>query len=117
MLQTQTELPMDEIRAICRRYQVREPAVFGSVLRDGFRPDSDVDFLVEFQPEARASCITLFRMEDEFSEAVSRPVDLVPKGGLNPTIRGEVLAQAVVVYQARDVSGSDPLHTHAPTTS
>ena len=98
MLQAQVELPLETIRAICRRYGVRELAIFGSALREDFHTESDVDFLVDFQPEARASYITLFRMQDDQSEAVRRRVDLVPKGGLKPLIRDEVLAQAQVIY-------------------
>jgi len=100
MLRTQIQLPMDAIRSICERYRVRELAVFGSVLGDDFRPDSDVDFLVTFQPDARIGLLDLIGMQDELAAAIGRKVDLVPKGGLKPRIRDHVLSQAEVIYGA-----------------
>lgn len=91
-------LPDVEIAALCRRYQVRELAVFGSYLRDDFRPDSDIDLLVEFAPEAEIGFLLLSRMGRELSQLLHRPVDLVPKGGLKRTIRDQVLASRKVLY-------------------
>lgn len=92
--------PMDAIRTLCQRYQVRELALFGSAVRDDFHAGSDVDLLVEFEPEAQVGFITLSRMQRELSEALHRPVDLVPKGGLKPRIRQAVLSSAKVLYAA-----------------
>jgi predicted nucleotidyltransferase len=75
-------------------------ALFGSVLRDDFRPDSDVDVLVAFKPEARIGFITLSRMQRELSALFQRPVDLVPMDGLKPVIRESVLSSAQDVYAA-----------------
>jgi hypothetical protein len=85
---------------LCRRYHVRRLALFGSVLRDDFRPDSDVDVLVSFEPEARIGFITLSRMQRELSEIFQRSVDLVPMDGLKPIIRESVLSSSQDVYAA-----------------
>ena len=100
MVQARIDIPLVAIEAICRRYHVRELAVFGSVLRGDFRADSDVDFLVEFNPDAPVGLIEFYRMQDELSDAVRRPVDLVPKEGLKRRIRDRVLSTAQVVYAA-----------------
>jgi predicted nucleotidyltransferase len=90
----------EALKSLCQQYQVRELALFGSALRDDFRADSDVDLLVEFEPEAQVGFITLSRMQRELSTILHRRVDLVPKGGLKPVIRQEVLASAEVLYAA-----------------
>lgn len=94
------DLPTQEIKRLCRQYQVRELALFGSVLRDDFNAVSDIDLLVEFKPEARVSFITLTRMQRELSDLLHRRVDLVPKHGLKPRIRQNVLDSAKVIYAA-----------------
>ncbi|MGO8989189.1 MAG: nucleotidyltransferase family protein [bacterium] len=86
------------IKNLCRRYRVRELSVFGSALREDFRTDSDIDLLVEFEPEARIGFVTLSRMQRELSAILNRPVDLVPKGGLKPKIREIVISSAKVLY-------------------
>ncbi|HMN62106.1 MAG TPA: nucleotidyltransferase family protein, partial [Anaerolinea sp.] len=82
------------------RYQVKRMALFGSVLRDDFRPDSDIDVLVVFSPSARTSFMTLGKMKRELSAMFQRQVDLVPQEGLKPSIRDSVLASAQEVYAA-----------------
>ena len=99
-LATRLDLPLDEIAALCRRYQVRELSLFGSALRDDFRRDSDLDLLVLFEPEAQVGFMALGRMERELGAIFGRKVDLVPKEGLKPIIRDEVLAAAQVLYAA-----------------
>ncbi|HEY66697.1 MAG TPA: nucleotidyltransferase family protein [Thermoflexia bacterium] len=94
------DLPVEKIRMLCRRYRVRELALFGSALRDDFEAESDVDLLVEFEPEAQVGFMTLARMQRELSDVLHRPVDLVPKGGLKPKIRQAVLSSAEVLYAA-----------------
>ena len=91
-------LPIESINVLCQRYQVRELALFGSALGDSFGPDSDLDFLVEFQPEAEVGFMKLARMQREFSAVLNRRVDLVPKGGLKPKIRQAILSSAEVLY-------------------
>ena len=90
----------DELRAICEKYQVRELLAFGSVVRDDFRPDSDVDLLVEFQPDARVGFFKFFDLQTELQTLVGRKVDLVSKRGLNPFIEREVLDAARSIYAA-----------------
>ena len=94
------DLPLETLAAICKRYQVRELSLFGSALREDFGTKSDLDFLVEFEPEARIGFLALARMQRELSSALKRKVDLVPKDGLKPSIRSEVLTQAEVIYAA-----------------
>jgi predicted nucleotidyltransferase len=83
-----------------RRYKVRQLALFGSALRDDFGPESDVDFLVEFDPTAQIGFLTLAKLQRELSAMIRRRVDLVPKHGLKDRIRQAVLASAKVVYAA-----------------
>ena len=72
----------DLIKAFCRRWQVAELALFGSVLREDFRPDSDVDVLVRFLPETRHSLLDLVRMQEELEGILGRKVDLVEKSAI-----------------------------------
>ena len=92
------DFPTQEIRKLCRQYRVRELALFGSALRDDFTDASDIDLLVEFEPEARVSFITLTRMQRELATLLHHRVDLVPKRGLKPRIRQAVLDSAEVIY-------------------
>ena len=94
------DVPLAEIAEFCRRYRVRELSLFGSALGDDFGDDSDVDLLVEFEPGARPTFITLGQMEEELESLLGRRVDLVPKGGLKPLIRQSVLDSARVLYAA-----------------
>ena len=89
-----------EIAELCRRYEVRELALFGSALGDSFREDSDVDLLVAFEPEARVGLIKFGELQRELSELLGRKVDLGTKSGLKPLIRDQVLASARVLYAA-----------------
>ena len=88
------------VRTFCQDNQVLELSVFGSALRDDFRDDSDIDLLVEFEPGARIGLLAFARMQRELSDLLQRRVDLVPKAGLKPLIREEVLASAEVLYAA-----------------
>ena len=99
---TSAHIPVQgrKLSGLCRRYHVRRLALFGSVLRDDFRSDSDVDVLVSFEPEARIGFITLSRMQRELSEIFQRSVDLVPMDGLKPIIRESVLSSSQDVYAA-----------------
>lgn len=74
------DLPIKEITALCKRYNVRELAVFGSAVKNKLRSGSDIDLLVEFEPDAQVGFITLSRMQRELSGLMHRKVDLVPKG-------------------------------------
>jgi predicted nucleotidyltransferase len=73
------DVPKEAIKAFCRKWQVTEFAFFGSVVRDDFGPDSDVDVLVSFHPSARHTLFDLVHMEDELREIFGRDVDLVTR--------------------------------------
>jgi uncharacterized protein len=94
------ELPEAAIAEICRRHQVRELAVFGSAARGDMRPDSDIDFLVDFLPEARPGLLGLAAMMRELTTLLGRRVDIAVKPALKPLIRPRVLAEARLVYAA-----------------
>jgi predicted nucleotidyltransferase len=96
-------LPHDEIAAFCRKWNVSEFALFGSVLRADFRPDSDVDVLVSFPSyEATPSLFDHVDMQDELAAIFGRPVDLVSKKGIeeseNRFWKKSILESAQVVY-------------------
>lgn len=86
------------ISEFCRRNQIRKLSLFGSVLRDDFRPESDVDFLVEFKPEARIGLLGLARIELELEDLIGREVDLRTPQDLGRYFRDEVVAGAVLQY-------------------
>jgi predicted nucleotidyltransferase len=95
-----TRLP--NLEAFCQRWHIQELAVFGSVLRSDFGPDSDIDFLLDFGPNRDYSLETLLDMSEELSRLVGRPVDIVIKGVIeadgNPYRRAEILGNAQKVY-------------------
>jgi predicted nucleotidyltransferase len=94
-------LPESELTAFCRRWKVRELALFGSVLREDFGPASDVDVLVSFDDDASWSLWDLTTMRDELSSLLGRPVDAVEREGLrNPFRRDRILKTRKVVYAA-----------------
>jgi len=94
------DLPLEAIGSLCRRYHVRELAVFGSALRGDFSSDSDIDLLVEFEEDAQIGFLALSRLQRELSALLGRRVDLVPRNGLKPTIRQQVLSDAELLYAA-----------------
>jgi predicted nucleotidyltransferase len=98
--ETSLHIPTDELASICRRYDVRELALFGSTARKDHTPVSDLDLLVSFQPKTRVTFITLARMQRDLEALLGRKVDLVPKDGLKPVIRDHILADARVLYAA-----------------
>ena len=98
VMRTAIEIPRDEITDFCRRNHVRQLSLFGSVLRSDFRPDSDIDVLVEFE-SGHVPGLALIRMQDELSALFGgRPVDLVTPKFLNHHIRDKVLADAELIY-------------------
>ncbi|WP_422661932.1 nucleotidyltransferase family protein [Pannus brasiliensis] len=96
---------MDEIAEFCDRWQITEFALFGSVLRDDFRPDSDVDVLVTFSPNARRGLTETFQMRDELEGMFDRKVDLIVKAALdrseNWLRRKNILESAKIIYESR----------------
>jgi predicted nucleotidyltransferase len=95
------DVPRERIEEFCRKWHITELALFGSALRDDFRPDSDVDVLVTFEPGVRPKLDDWLNMEDELTAAFGRPVDLVEKSRIeNPFIRRHVLHHHQVLYAA-----------------
>jgi predicted nucleotidyltransferase len=88
-----------ELAAFCRRHRIRRLAFFGSVLRDDFTPDSDVDVLVEFEPGARIGLIGFAGIENELGRLIGRKVDLNTAGFLSPYFREEILRDAETAYE------------------
>jgi uncharacterized protein len=99
---TAIDLPMDQIAEFCHKWQVTEFALFGSVLREDFRPDSDIDVMVEFHPEAHPTFSTLDQMEAELKTIFNRDIDLITRQGIetsrNYLRRHEILSSAQVIY-------------------
>jgi hypothetical protein len=93
------KIPKARLAAFCKRNHIRRLALFGSVLRDDFGPDSDVDVLVEFDP-AHIPGLEFFDMQDELSEILGRKVDLSTPGFLSRYFRDQVLAEAQDLYDA-----------------
>jgi predicted nucleotidyltransferase len=98
------EIPKDKIADFCRRWQIVELALFGSVLRDDFQPDSDVDVLVTFAPDAGWSLFDHVEMQDELKSILGREVDLVSRRGIersrNYIRRKAILDSAEAFYVA-----------------
>ncbi len=93
------EIPKDRIAEFCRKWRVKELAIFGSALREDFRPDSDVDVLVVFQDDARWSLFDLVRAEEELGQIFRRKVDLVENKAIrNPFRRRHILTNRHVVH-------------------
>jgi predicted nucleotidyltransferase len=93
-------IPHDRIAAYCRQNGIGRLALFGSILRDDFRPDSDVDMLVEFRPGVRIGYLAIARMARELSEIVGRSVDLRTAAEIHPSFRSQVLNEALTEYVA-----------------
>lgn len=89
----------EQISALCNRWRITEFALFGSILREDFRPDSDIDVLVTFAPNDGWSLFDLMNLQRELEAIVGRPVDLLEKRDLkNPFRRSEILRTHQVIY-------------------
>ncbi|MFO7866384.1 MAG: nucleotidyltransferase family protein [Candidatus Aminicenantes bacterium] len=95
----QINIPEDKITDFCQRHRIRKLSLFGSVLREDFSPESDIDVLVEFEPGAPVGMITLAGMEIELSKILGHKVEMHTLKGLNPHFRDEVLDHAEVQYE------------------
>lgn len=92
-------IPKDKLKKFCERNYIRKLALFGSILRDDFGPDSDIDVLVEFEPEAIVGFFKLFDMEEELSLLFDgRKVDINTPKCISKYFRDKVLTEAVVQY-------------------
>ncbi len=90
-------IPKARIADFCRRHHIRKLSFFGSILRDDFGPDSDIDVLVEFEP-GRVPGLAFFSMQEELGAILGRKVDLHTPGFLSKHFREKVLAEAEVEY-------------------
>jgi uncharacterized protein len=94
-------LPTVGIADFCRRWRVREFSLFGSVVRDDFRPDSDIDVLVSFVPDAPWTLADLAEMREELQALFGRDVDLVEREALrNPFRRHAILSTREIIHAA-----------------
>ena len=89
----------DAVSALCQRHHIARLALFGSVIRDDFGPESDIDVLVEFQPGVRVG-LAFIRIQDELSTVLGRTVDLHTPRGLSKYFRDQVLREAEALYVA-----------------
>jgi len=97
---TRIDISKNTITSFCRRNGIRRLWLFGSVLRADFGPDSDVDFLVDFQPDARAGLLDMAVMEIELSKLLGHKVDLRTPAEISRHFRKEVMASAELQYDA-----------------
>ena len=96
-------IPTEQIAALCQQRHITKLSLFGSVLRDDFSPQSDIDVLVEFEPGFIPGFIKLYEIQEELSALFDdrRSIDLVTPKFLNPRIRDKVLATAEICYDAK----------------
>ncbi|MHB8066713.1 MAG: nucleotidyltransferase family protein [Desulfobaccales bacterium] len=95
------EIYQEQIKEFCRRWKIAEFSLFGSVLRDDFNPESDIDVLITFEPDIPWSLFDWVDMVDELKAIFGRDVDLVETSGLrNPFRRKEILSRRQVIYAA-----------------
>jgi predicted nucleotidyltransferase len=98
------KISRDKIAEFCRRWKITELALFGSVLRDDFRPDSDIDVLVTFAPDSTRRFYDLIDMKEELESMLGRKVDLVEKrlveSSENYIRRRHILSHAETIYVA-----------------
>jgi predicted nucleotidyltransferase len=93
-------VPREAVAAFCRKHHIQRLALFGSVLRDDFRADSDVDVLVEFEPTHVPGFIRMAAMENELSELFERKVDLLTPNSISRYFRAKVLREALTLHDA-----------------
>ena len=97
-------LTPQQLAEFCQKWQITEFALFGSVLRDDFTPNSDVDILVTFDPQAKRSLFDLVHMREELSQLLERKVDILTKKSVelnhNWLRRHEILKAARVIYDS-----------------
>ncbi|MBM3767317.1 MAG: nucleotidyltransferase family protein [Acidobacteria bacterium] len=92
-------VPQAEIAEICKQYHVKRLSLFGSVLTDRFRPESDIDMLVEFVPGSHPTLFTVVGMEEDLGSLLGRKVDVRTKEDLSRFFRDEVVRNALPIYE------------------
>ncbi|MFN0165409.1 MAG: nucleotidyltransferase family protein [Bryobacteraceae bacterium] len=93
------QIPERTLDQFCQKNGIRKLSLFGSILREDFRPDSDIDVLVEFDHDRTPGLLGLARMERELSELLGRKVDLRTAGFLSRYFRDKVVGEALVQYE------------------
>jgi len=96
------DLPMDQIRDFCRHNPIRRLSLFGSVLRDDFTEKSDVDFLVELEPEARIGLFEFIRLQNQLEDLTGKKADLRTAEDLHPRFRTRIVDEAELIYERQD---------------
>jgi len=96
-LRANITLPMERIAALCEKYHIAQLSLFGSVVRDDFCPDSDVDVLVEFEP-GKTPGLRFFTIQDDLTQLFGRRVELNTPESLSVYFRDKVEAEAVPLY-------------------
>ncbi len=96
---TSTSLPLEAIRAFCARHPIKHLSLFGSALRDELKPESDIDLLVEYVPDARISYFDMAQQEIDLSQIIGRRVDLRTPQELSRYFRQQVIESARLVYE------------------
>ena len=102
MAQPKIPISRSQLAAFCQQWKISEFALFGSVLRDDFQPDSDVDVLVSFTADAHWGLFDLIEMKEDLKALFGREVDIIEREGLrNPFSRRSILNNMEVVYESR----------------
>ncbi|HEY9668773.1 MAG TPA: nucleotidyltransferase domain-containing protein [Coleofasciculaceae cyanobacterium] len=103
-------IPGESLTKLCQRWQIIELSLFGSILREDFNADSDVDLLVKFSEEARITFFDLDVIEQQLSQLFHRPVDVVTKSAIershNPIRRKNILENSKLIYEQRSGDSS-----------
>lgn len=98
------DVPREKVIGFCKKWKIRKFSLFGSVLREDFRPDSDIDILVSFEKDAKHTLFDLVHMQNELKRIFGRDVDIVSSRGIKSsrnTIRREtILNSAEAIYAA-----------------
>ncbi|MGB3493147.1 MAG: nucleotidyltransferase domain-containing protein [Elainellaceae cyanobacterium] len=102
-VQNRFSISNDDIATFCQHWEITHLALFGSVLRDDFKDESDIDLLIAFTPEARQGLLTLAKIKHELESLLKRPVDIVVKSSIesseNWIRRHEILGSAQTIYE------------------
>lgn len=98
-------IPLDQISDFCQNWEIQELSLFGSILREDFRPDSDIDVLVTFYPGVQVGLMALVKMEKDLSQRLKRSVDLVDRRDIeasdNWIRQHQILSTAQPIYAAK----------------
>ncbi len=98
MSMSRIQLPREKIAAFCRRHRIKKLSLYGSILREDFTASSDVDVLVEFEPEAEVGFFDIAAMELEFSQLLGRTVDMRTAAEISRHFRERVIREAETQY-------------------